>query len=255
MMLIILSPSKTIAKIDTNANLIPSQPMFLENSKPLVDALRKLSQKEIEELMSISPQLARLNVERFISWSTPFDKDNSHPALVSFKGDVYEGINAEDFTSDDFAFAQNHLRILSGLYGALRPLDLMQPYRLEMGAKFGIGKSNNLYDYWKTKLNENINTDLNGSGKGILVNLASNEYSKALDFKALKGEVITPIFKEQTGNTYKTIAIHAKRARGLMTRFIIKNKIDDVEKIKLFDYEGYYFSPNETKGNDWVFLR
>ncbi len=254
-MIIILSPSKTIEKISSNANQTPSQPLFLDRSKPLVNALRKFSQKGIEELMSISPQLARLNVERFISWSTPFDKNNSHPALLSFKGDVYEGINAEDFTSDDFAFAQNHLRILSGLYGALRPLDLMQPYRLEMGIKFSIGKSKNLYDYWKTKLTEYINTELNGLGKGILVNLASNEYSKAIDLKAIKGEIITPIFKEQKGNTYKTIAIHAKRARGLMTRFIIKNKIDDVEKIKLFDYEGYYFSPNESKGNDWVFVR
>jgi hypothetical protein len=205
--------------------------------------------------MSISPQLARLNVERFITWSAPFDTTNSHPALLSFKGDVYEGINAEDFTYDDFAFAQNHLRILSGLYGALRPLDLMQPYRLEMGTKIGIGKSKNLYDYWKTVLIEYINTDLNGSSKGILVNLASNEYSKVLDFKAINGKIITPIFKEQKGNTYKTLAIHAKRARGLMTRFIIKNKIDNVENLKLFDYEGYYFNLYESKGNDWVFLR
>jgi hypothetical protein len=254
-MIIILSPSKTISKIKVKSSPKASEPTFLESSKKLVGVLRKFSQTDLQKLMALSPSLATLTVERFISWNTPFDEGNSYPAILSFKGDVYEGIAVEDFSTDDLSFAQSHLRILSGLYGALRPLDLIQPYRLEMATKISVGKSKNLYDFWKLKLTEYIKCQLDEEKSKVLVNLASAEYSKAIDLKALNVSVITPVFKEQKVNTYKTIAIHAKRARGLMTRYIIKNKIEDFHGIKLFNEEGYFFNPELTKGNDWVFVR
>ena len=214
-----------------------------------------MSQREMEKLMAVSPQLARLNIERFLQWQLPFNSGNSYPSLLSFRGIVFDALNPKDFNTEDFAFAQQHLRILSGLYGALRPLDLMQPYRLEMGTKFGIGRSKNLYQYWRPLLTDYLNGEVNSEGGEVLVNLASVEYSNAVDFDAINGEVITPVFKEWKGNALKIITVHAKRARGLMTRFIIKNRLSDVEHIKLFDYEGYYYSPDESLRNQWVFVR
>jgi len=199
--------------------------------------------------------LARLNFERFLKWQTPFTQKNSTPALLLFKGDVFEGISANDYTDNDFKFAQKHIRILSGLYGVLRPLDLMQPYRLEMGTKIDVGENNNLYEFWKEMLTKHFNNLLKDDAENTLVNLASNEYSKALSLKKINGNVITPIFKEQKGNTYKTIAIHAKKARGVMTRFIVKNRIEKVEHLKSFTEEGYIYSSEHSKENDWVFIR
>ncbi|NLH55691.1 MAG: peroxide stress protein YaaA, partial [Rikenellaceae bacterium] len=216
---------------------------------------RKLAQREMQKLMAVSPQLARLNIESFLQWQLPFNSGNSYPSLLSFRGIVFDALNPKDFNTEDFAFAQQHLRILSGLYGALRPLDLMQPYRLEMGTKFGIGRSKNLYQYWRPLLTDYLNGEVNSEGGEVLVNLASVEYSNAVDFDAINGEVITPVFKEWKGNALKIITVHAKRARGLMTRFIIKNRLSDVEHIKLFDYEGYYYSPDESLRNQWVFVR
>ena len=254
-MIIILAPAKTMARIATKTDYTPTQPLFLNYSAPLVEAIRKLSQREMEKLMAVSPQLARLNMERFLQWQLPFNPGNSYPSLLSFRGIVFDALNAKDFNSEDFAFAQQHLRILSGLYGALRPLDLMQPYRLEMGTKFGIGRSKNLYQYWRPLLTDYLNGEVNSEGGEVLVNLASVEYSNAVDLDAINGEVITPVFKEWKGNALKIITVHAKRARGLMTRFIIKNRLSDVEHIKLFDYEGYYYSPDESLRNQWVFVR
>jgi len=205
--------------------------------------------------MGVSPKLARLNFERFLKWQTPFTQKNSTPALLLFKGDVFEGISANDYTDNDFKFAQKHIRILSGLYGVLRPLDLMQPYRLEMGTKIDVGENNNLYEFWKEMLTKHFNNLLKDDAENTLVNLASNEYSKALSLKKINGNVITPIFKEQKGNTYKTIAIHAKKARGVMTRFIVKNRIEKVEHLKSFTEEGYIYSSEHSKENDWVFIR
>ncbi|MFP4556157.1 MAG: peroxide stress protein YaaA [Bacteroidales bacterium] len=254
-MIVILSPSKTLEKIDAKVEPKGTQPQFIDKSKELVERLRKLNVNDIEELMSVSPKLARLNFERFLKWQTPFTQKNSTPALLFFKGDVYEGISADDYTNDDFKFAQEHVRILSGLYGVLRPLDLMQPYRLEMGTKIEVGSNVNLYEFWKEELTKHFNKLLKDDAESTLVNLASNEYSKALNLKKIDGNVITPIFKEQKGNTYKTVAIHAKRARGVMTRFIVKNRIEKVEHLKSFTEEGYVFSPEQSKENDWVFIR
>ncbi|MFO8021347.1 MAG: peroxide stress protein YaaA [Perlabentimonas sp.] len=254
-MIVILSPSKTLEKINGKVDPKGTQPQFIDKSKELIERFRELSVNDIEELMSVSPKLARLNFERFLKWQTPFTQNNSTPALLLFKGDVYEGVSADDYTNDDFKFAQKHVRILSGLYGVLRPLDLMQPYRLEMGTKIDVGDNKNLYEFWKENLTKHFNKLLKDDAENTLVNLASNEYSKALSLKELDGNVITPIFKEQKGNTYKTIAIHAKKARGVMTRFIVKNRIEKVEHLKSFTEEGYIFSPEQSKGNDWVFIR
>jgi cytoplasmic iron level regulating protein YaaA (DUF328/UPF0246 family) len=254
-MIIILSPSKTLGKIELKNLPKPSQPMFIDKSKVLVERMRKLKVDDLSKLMSVSNSLARLNFERYLQWQTPFNESNSTPALLTFKGDVYEGISANDFTNDDLIFAQEHLNILSGLYGVLRPLDFMQPYRLEMGTKIDVKSSKNLYEYWQKSITDYFNKVLANDSENTLVNLASNEYYKAIDTKKLKGNIITPIFKEEKGNEYKTIAIYAKRARGLMTRFVIKNRIDHVEHLKTFNEEGYIFSPDQSKGNQWVFIR
>ncbi len=254
-MIIVLSPSKTLSKIEIKHSPKPTQPIYLEKTKVIVERVRKFKINDLEKLMGVSNTLARLNFERYLQWQTPFNESNSTPALLTFKGDVYEGIFANDFTIDDFNYAQEHLNILSGLYGVLRPLDLMQPYRLEMGTKIEIKKSKNLYEYWQKDITDYINKALAKDTENTLVNLASNEYYKAINIRKLKGNIITPIFKEEKGNVYKTIAIHAKRARGLMTRFIIKNRIENVEFLKTFNEEGYFFSTDQTKGNQWVFIR
>lgn len=254
-MIIILSPSKTLDSIKVKEKPNASQPNFLAQSEILVKRLRKLKMDDLKELMGISPTLARLNFERYLKWQLPFDERNSNPSILTFKGDVYEGIDVKDFTKDDLEFAQQSVRILSGLYGVLKPMDLMQPYRLEMGTKIDINKSNNLYEFWQKTLTDHFDKLLESDKENTLVNLASNEYSKAINIKKLKGNVITPVFKEHKGNEYKTIAIYAKRARGLMTRFAIKNRLEKVEHLKTFAEEGYVFSPQQTKGNTWVFVR
>lgn len=254
-MIIILSPSKTLDTINLKDKPNSTQPEFLPHSQVLVERLRKLKVDDLKELMGISPTLARLNFERYLKWQLPFDENNSHPAFLTFKGDVYEGIDVKDFTSNDLAFAQQTVRVLSGLYGVLKPLDLMQPYRLEMGTKIDVKRSKNLYEFWQKTLTDHFNKLLASNKENMLVNLASNEYSKAINLKKLKGNVITPVFKEQKGNEIKTIAIYAKRARGLMTRFAIKNRLEKVEHLKTFAEEGYVFSSDQTKGNTWVFVR
>ncbi|HCY00533.1 MAG TPA: peroxide stress protein YaaA [Bacteroidales bacterium] len=254
-MIIILSPSKTLGNIAANFRVNSSQPEFIDQSEVIVKRMRDLSTTDLKGLMKISQSLASLNHERFIKWHKPFNQSNSHPALLTFKGDVYEGLSVTDFTKKDFEFAQNHLRILSGLYGVLRPLDLMQPYRLEMGTKIDIGDYENLYKLWQNRLTEYFNNELLKSKEKVLVNLASIEYSKAINLKKLNGKVVIPIFKEQKGEEFKTIAIYAKRARGLMSRFAIKQAITNVEQLKSFGEEGYIFSSDLSEGNRMVFIR
>jgi len=254
-MIIILSPSKTLQRIDIDFNSKPTQPVFINQSETIVKRMRSLSVNDLKELMSISQSLATLNYERFIKWQTPFNKTNSHPALFTFKGDVYEGLSANDFSEKDAEFAHNHLRILSGLYGVLRPMDLMQPYRLEMGTKIDIEDSENLYQLWQEKLTEYFNNEFKGKKEKVLINLASNEYSKAINLKKIDAKVITPVFKEQKGNEYKTIAIYAKRARGLMARFAIKNRIINADDLKSFNQEGYVYAQSLSQKNQWVFIR
>ncbi len=254
-MLLLISPAKSLdyeSPLPTKKN---SQPDFLDDSEVLIEELRELSPPDVQAMMKISPQLADLNFGRILNWQRPFDATNARPALLAFKGDVYQGMAADKFTAKDFDFAQKHLRILSGLYGLLRPLDLMQPYRLEMGTKFENSRGKNLYEFWGDKITDATNELLTKQKSDTLVNLASNEYFKSIKKNRIQAEIITPVFKDFKNGQYKIISFYAKKARGLMCHYIIKNKITDVEKIKKFDLEGYYYSPEQSKGNDWVFLR
>jgi len=205
--------------------------------------------------MGISPKLAQLNFERFINWQLPFSTDNAKQALLAFKGDVYTGLDAYSLNEDELQTAQNDLRILSGLYGVLKPLDLIQAYRLEMGKKLQTKKGNNLYEFWGDKITKEINKSLIAKNDKYLINLASNEYFKAVVKKKVKAEIITPVFKDFKNGQYKVISFFAKKARGLMTRFIIQNKITDPEHLKAFNSEGYNFNPQLSKNTELVFTR
>lgn len=254
-MLTIISPSKTQ---DFSINEVPelfSQPALLEQSEVLVKELQKMSAADIAKLMDVSDKIARLNHERFQHFSPPFSLDNAKQALFAFKGDVYTGIDSKNYRQEELVFAQNHLRILSGLYGLLRPLDLIQPYRLEMKTKLRNPRGKDLYNFWGKRLTEGLNAAMAEQEHNVLVNLASNEYFKAIDKKELAAEIVTPVFKEFKNGKYSIVAIFAKKARGLMTDFIIKNKIKQPEKLKTFNQEGYEFSESQSKGNEWVFIR
>ena len=254
-MITIISPAKTLdfkffAQTDKH-----SFPVFLDNAKVIINELQKFNPKDIARLMKVNDNIAVLNFERFLSWRTPFNIDNSKQALLAFKGQVYVGLDAKSLTENDLLFAQDHLRILSGLYGILRPLDLMQAYRLEMGIplKNSIGK--NLYEFWGTKIVEVINDELSKQKSKVLINLASNEYYKAVKPKMIQSEIITPVFKEEKGNSFKVVTVYTKTARGLMSRFIIKNKINNPEDIKAFDTDGYLYNRDLSNNNEWVFTR
>ena len=254
-MLIIISPSKGQDFNKESINTSYSTPSFIKKSDELIKELKKLDSKEISELMNISDNLAELNFTRFKNFDTPFTPDNAKPAILAFKGDVYTGFNLDQYSNTDFQFAQKHLRIISGLYGILKPLDLIQAYRLEMKTKLANKKGKDLYAFWKTILTDRINTDLKENEDKVLVNLASNEYSKALDFKKLDIKVITPIFKEKKENGFKIVAIFAKKARGKMSNFIIKNKIKTLDELKTFDSNGYLFNPDLSTETNFVFTR
>ncbi|MFP4023261.1 MAG: peroxide stress protein YaaA [Thiohalospira sp.] len=254
-MIIIISPAKTLDyknKVQTNKY---SQPKFLKESQELVNEFKKFSHKELSQLMDINPDLAQLNYERYFQWGLPFNLSNAKQALLAFKGQVFVGLDAKSLSENDLLFAQDHLRILSGLYGVLRPLDLMQPYRLEMGTSLKNSKGENLYKFWDSKITDFLNHELSHQKNQVLVNLASNEYFKAVVPKKIKGKIITPVFKEAKGNNFKVIAVYSKTARGLMSRFIIKNRIEDPEQLKAFDSEGYLFNEELSTSNEWVFTR
>ncbi len=253
-MLVLISPAKTLDFDTVPVTTLHSQPRFFQQSQQLIDQLKQLSAQDIASLMSLSDKLAGLNMARFASWAQPFDLHNAKQAVLAFKGDVYTGLDAETLNQADFEYAQQHLRILSGLYGVLRPLDLIQPYRLEMGTRFSNDKGKDLYEFWGSQLRESIQ-DEPVLHDGILINLASNEYFKAVDGKKLDARVITPVFKDWKNGQYKMISFYAKKARGLMSRFIIDQKPNEPEQIKAFDYEGYRFSAEMSQGDDWVFIR
>lgn len=227
----------------------------MDQSALLVDEARELTPDDIRALMGVSEQIANLNHQRFMNWQSEATVDNAKQALLAFKGDVYTGLDAETLKDGDFDFAQSRVRILSGLYGLLRPLDLMQPYRLEMGLKFGNARGKNLYEFWGQRVTEALNADLANVSSDVLINLASNEYFKAVTPKALNAKVITPQFKDLKNGQYKMISFFAKKARGVMARFIIDNRITDPEALKSFDESGYYFSEAHSRGDTWVFLR
>ena len=254
-MLLVVSPAKNLDYESAVATEKFSQPELLEHSKVLIKKCKTLTPADISSLMSISDKLAGLNAARFGEWATPFTPENARQAILAFNGDVYAGLDANSFNDDDFAFAQQHMRILSGLYGLLRPLDLMQAYRLEMGKKLDNERGSNLYQFWGDIITEHLNDALAAQGDNILINLASNEYFKSVNKKVLKAEIITPAFKDWKNGQFKIISFYAKKARGLMARYIIENQISDVEKLKAFDVAGYQYSAELSKGNDWVFTR
>ncbi len=254
-MLIVISPAKTLDYETPPVTAEYTTPDFLNDSAELIDQLRTLSPADIASLMSISDKLAGLNAARFEAWQTPFSPENAKQAVLAFKGDVYTGLDAETLSADDFAFAQNHLRILSGLYGLLRPLDLMQAYRLEMGTRFANTRGKDLYAFWGKQITEALNQAMTQQTDNVLVNLASNEYFKAVKPAEFQGEIFTPVFKDLKNGQYKIISFYAKKARGLMVRYIIDNKITRVEDLKGFDYEGYAFNADMSQGNEWVFTR
>lgn len=253
-MLIVISPAKTL-DFETPPHIDEfTQPDFLKQSRKLIRQLQALSPDDISSLMGISSNLSELNHRRFMNWKTPFKPANAKPAALAFRGDVYTGLKAENFNADDFTYAQEHLRILSGLYGLLRPLDLIQPYRLEMGTRFQNEDGDNLYQFWGEDITKALNKQLKQTGP-LLLNLASKEYFSAVQPKALQAEVITPVFKDLKNGKHKIISFYAKKARGLMSAYIIQNRIRDAEAIKGFDRDGYYFCPEQSTAREWVFLR
>ena len=254
-MLLVISPSKTLDFEQKAVTSHFSNNDFLPQAEKLVKVLKKYNSQDLMKLMGISDKLARLNQERFASWSHPFDTENAKQALLAFKGDVYTGLNAESLNEKELLYAQDHLRILSGLYGVLRPLDLIQPYRLEMGTKLNTPSLKDLYSFWGDKLTDTVNEALSSQGDSILINLASNEYFKSLNKKKLKATIITPIFKDFSNSEYKMISFFAKKARGLMSRFILKNELKQPDELKHFISEGYFFSEAESSANQFVFLR
>lgn len=254
-MLMVISPAKTLDFDSPLATTKNSQPRFLDQSQQLINELQKLAPHDISNLMSVSDKIGTLNFDRFQAWQQPFDQENARAAVLAFKGDVYTGMQAESFNAGDFTFAQKHLRILSGLYGLLRPLDLMQPYRLEMGTKFANKSGKNLYEFWDNKITDVLNQDIKKSGNKVLVNLASNEYFKSVQLKQLDADMITPVFKDFKNGKYKIISFYAKKARGMMAAYIIKNKITKADDLKSFNVDGYNFNSEMTVGTDWVFTR
>ncbi|KGE03160.1 peroxide stress protein YaaA [Pseudohaliea rubra] len=254
-MLTVLSPAKTLDFETAPGTRRTTQPEFLDAAAELVEDARGLAPDAIRELMGVSDKIAELNHQRFMNWAPPFDLGNAKQAVLAFRGDVYSGLEAETLDSAGLAFAQKHLRILSGLYGLLRPLDLMQPYRLEMGLKFANRGGANLYRFWGDRITRSLDRQLGKSGSRVLVNLASNEYFKAVQPKALDAEVITPVFKDLKGGKYKIISFYAKKARGQMARYIIDNGINDPDGLKDFAVAGYRFSRNESSARELVFTR
>jgi len=252
-MKIIISPAKSLdfeSKVPTSLH---TQPRFLEQSEKLNKKLKTLSKKKLSDLMSISDDLARLNYNRNQEWTTPFTKENAKQAIYAFTGAVFQGIDVNSLQEDKIPVLQDNLRILSGLYGLLKPLDLIQPYRLEMGTKIKVGRNDNLYKFWNEDLAKSLNEELEDDE--LLINLASTEYFKAVPKKVLKVPMITPVFKDFKNGQYKTIMTYAKMARGYMVRYIIDNNVKTLEELKGFNVENYRFSEELSVGNDLIFTR
>jgi len=254
-MLALISPAKTLDYETALPTDTYTQPRLLEQSQQLIDVCRKLSATEIASLMSVSEKIANLNVDRFRDWNADFDFSNARQALFAFKGDVYTGLDAYHLKDQDIDFAQQHLRMLSGLYGLLRPLDLMMPYRLEMGTKLKNARGHNLYEFWGNMITDQINQDLAEIDAKVLVNLASDEYYKSVNEKKIQAEIIKPIFLDQKNGKYKVISFYAKKARGLMARYLIENQLNQAEQLKAFDSEGYYFDAESSSNKELVFKR
>lgn len=252
-MKIIISPAKSLDFETKAPTSLHTKPEFIEQSVQLNKKLKTLSRKKLSELMKISDNLASLNYDRNQLWNPDFTLENAKQAVFSFTGEVYRGLDANSIAEEKIPALQDKLRILSGLYGLLKPLDLIQPYRLEMGTKLQVGKAENLYQFWDTKLAEALNKEMQNDE--MFVNLASAEYFKAVPKKALKVPMVTPVFKELKGDTYKIVAVYAKKARGLMVRYIIDNNIETLEELKGFNIENYGFSEKLSTETELVFTR
>mgnify|MGYP001812123375 FL=1 len=254
-MLTVISPAKTLDFETPPTTRKATQPLFLDRSAELVDDARKMGPGDIRSLMGVSEKIAELNHQRFMNWGTPFTLDNAKQSVLAFKGDVYTGLEAETLSSAQLGFAQKHLCILSGLYGLLRPLDLMQPYRLEMGLKFANRGGKNLYEFWGDSITTALNRQLKKSGSGVLVNLASNEYFRSVKGGALDAEIITPVFKDLKSGKYRVISFFAKKARGQMARFIIDRELNEPDGLKKFRLDGYRYNRSESSARELVFTR
>ena len=261
-LIVVLSPSKRL-DFEAPGARKHTQPTFLNDAQKLARRMKKLSAADLQRLMGVSQKIAELNVARYREWHKPFTPDNAKQALLAFRGDVYLGLDAASFSAADLDFAQRHVRVLSGLYGVLKPLDLIQPYRLEMGTRLpngaaaGRARANgdaSLYDFWGDKITERLNGDF-GRGEAVLVNLASNEYFRAIRPQRLKARVVTPIFKEKKNGRYKVISFTAKRSRGMMASWIVKNRVREVAAIKRFCEGGYAFDAGLSDAASWVFTR
>jgi cytoplasmic iron level regulating protein YaaA (DUF328/UPF0246 family) len=254
-MIILMNSSKTL-NFEQPAHISKHTiPEFLEDCELLVSELRKLSVSGFAGLMGVSENLATLNVRRYKKWRTSPGGSDAKQALLAFKGDIYAAMNADRYKMKTFDFAQKHLRILSGLYGILRPLDLIQPYRLEMATKLTTDRGKNMYRFWGTRINESLNEMLKWEKSGVVINLTSMEYFKSVKSKLLKADVITPVFKEYKDPSYRVVAIYAKKARGLMCNYIIQNRITRVEDLQSFNSDGYRFAPAQSSEREWVFTR
>jgi cytoplasmic iron level regulating protein YaaA (DUF328/UPF0246 family) len=254
-MLTLISPAKTLDFDTPPPSKKCTQPQFLESAATLVEEARALEPGDIRELMGVSEKLAELNHRRFMNWSTPFSLENAKQSVFAFQGDVYTGLDAATLDTRQLAFAQKHLRILSGLYGLLRPMDLIQPYRLEMGLPFANSGGRNLYEFWGSDIASALNAQIHRSGSGLLINLASNEYYKAVRASEISAEVVTPVFKDLRGDRYKVISFFAKKARGQMARFIIEHEINDAAGLKKFRSGGYRYNRAESQAHEMVFTR
>lgn len=254
-MLIVLSPAKTL-DYDTPAQTKKiTEPALLADSAQLVDRLKELSQKQLKALMGISDDLAELNHDRFQHWESPMPRDAVKQAVLAFKGDVYRGLQADQMTEKQLLYAQDHLRILSGLYGVLRPLDAMLPYRLEMGTPLKNARGKDLYDFWGTRLTELINEQLSANKSRILLNLASQEYFRSLDADRLQADVVSPVFKDEKNGAFKVITVYAKQARGTMASWVIRTRAKTLKKLIQFDEDGYRYDPDSSTPSQPVFLR
>ncbi|NYT58741.1 peroxide stress protein YaaA [Alcaligenaceae bacterium] len=258
-MLLLLSPAKKLDYDSPVRTVLHTQPLFIEQSADLIKVLKKKSASEIAALMKLSDALAKLNVERYAAWKPVFDQTNSRQAVLAFNGDVYEGLDAPSLSDAQLKWAQEHVALLSGLYGVLRPLDLMQPYRLEMGTRLETKKGKNLYEFWGSAIAQYLNQHLAEQSKGkkepVVLNLASEEYFKSVDRNVLQARVVQCVFQDYKNGVWKIISFHAKRARGLMARYVIQNKVNTVEKLQGFAEEGYAYAPAESGADKLVFRR
>ncbi|MEX1196491.1 MAG: peroxide stress protein YaaA [Pseudohongiellaceae bacterium] len=254
-MLIVVSPAKSLdfeSPVKTGKYTLPR---FTDQSRELVETLREHSPEDLSELMNISARLGELNARRYMNWQLPFTPDNAKQAAFAFTGDVYAGLDVESLSAKDLEYAQRHLRILSGLYGVLRPLDLMQPYRLEMGTRLSVGGAKDLYGFWGEQITQVLNEDLKGDRPRLLVNLTSNEYFRSVKEKVLEADVISPVFKDHKNGEYKIISFYAKKARGMMAAWLIRHRITNLEGLTGFDAGGYRYSAADSTANRPVFLR